>query len=247
MDAFDGIRRSAARLHDELVAAGADPLNPMSLVDAAIAKLGLELYWLEPGDPMLKGAHALYDEQSSMVCCEAAGNPGERALLVSHEIGHASEHAGSSSCNASDIDASRSTEAAPVGIQRVEDYGVRERRELQANVFAREFVLPRSLAVHLYVDEGMGASAIADRMGLPKNLVRQQLFDAPPSSSCAGYRDRGPSARPAHRVRIPLRTGLPSTAARHFNSRPVLGLVRPGRWSRPCCPSSRKVCIPRLS
>ena len=33
--------------------------------------------------------------------------------------------------------------AAPVGLQRVEDYGAHERRELQANVFARELLLPR--------------------------------------------------------------------------------------------------------
>ena len=77
-----------------------------------------------------------------------------------------------------DIDPSRSTEAAPVGLQRVEDYGVRERRELQANVFAREFVFPRALARRLYLDEGLGATAIADTTGLPINLVRQQLFDA---------------------------------------------------------------------
>src|SRR5206468_2224767 len=126
MEAFEGVRSSAARLHEELVAAGADPLNPALLVEAAIGKLQLELYLLEPGDLALKGAHALFDEQSGTVCCEAVEDPGDRALLIAHEVGHACCHAGSSSCNASDIDASRSTEAAPVGLQRVEDYGVRE-------------------------------------------------------------------------------------------------------------------------
>jgi DNA helicase-2/ATP-dependent DNA helicase PcrA len=149
-------------------------------------KKDIELYLLKAGAPALKGAHALYDEQSGMICCEEVDDPGERALLIAHEIGHASVHTGSSSCAASDIDASSSTESTPIGLQRVEDYGVRERRELQANVFAREFVLPRSLAYRLYVDEAMGASAIAERLGLPKNLVRQQLFDAlllPPSTA----------------------------------------------------------------
>ena len=42
--------------------------------------------WLVPGDPALKGARALFDEQSGTVCCEKAGGPGERALLVAHEI-----------------------------------------------------------------------------------------------------------------------------------------------------------------
>jgi superfamily I DNA/RNA helicase len=65
-----------------------------------------------------------------------------------------------------------------VGLQRVEDYGARERRELQANVFARELLLPRDFARRLHIDEGLTSVAIAERTGLPKNLVRQQLFDA---------------------------------------------------------------------
>jgi len=68
MEAFEGVRSTAARLHDELVAAGADPLKPTLLVDAAIDKLQLELYLLKPGDPALKGAHALFDEQSGTIC-----------------------------------------------------------------------------------------------------------------------------------------------------------------------------------
>ena len=178
MEAFESIRDSAARLQDELVSSGVDALKPLALVEAAIRQLGLELFWLAAGDPALKGSRALFDEQSGSVCCEAVDDPGERALLVAHEIGHARVHAISSSCGADDIDPSRSTEAAPVGLQRVEDYGVRERRELQANVFAREFVFPRALARRLYLDEGLRATAIADTTGLPKNLVRQQLFDA---------------------------------------------------------------------
>jgi DNA helicase II / ATP-dependent DNA helicase PcrA len=178
MDAFDTVRLTASRLHEKLVAAGADPLKPALLVDAAIRDLELELCWLAPGDPALKGAHALFDEQSGTICCENVGEPGERAALVGHEIGHACVHAGSAMCSDSDIDASRSTEAAPVGLQRVEEYGARERRELQANVFAREFLFPRTLARLLYIEQGLGASAIAERTGLPKNLIRQQLFDA---------------------------------------------------------------------
>ena len=54
-----------------------------------------------------------------------------------------------------DVDPSRSMEAAPVGLQRVEDYGAHERRELQANVFAREFLFPRSLARRMFVDQGL--------------------------------------------------------------------------------------------
>ena len=178
MEPFEPIRDTATRLHDELVSVGIDPLKPLELVEAAIRRLDLELFWLARGDPALRGSRALLDEQSGSVYCEAVDDPSERALLVAHEIGHACVHGTSSLCGVDDIDPSRSTEAAPVGLQRVEDYGVRERRELQANVFAREFLFPRALARRLHLDEALGASAIADTAGLPKNLVRQQLFDA---------------------------------------------------------------------
>jgi|SRR6516164_1169185 hypothetical protein len=137
MEAFEPIPRTAAGLHDEIVLAGVDSLKPVMLAEAAVRHLDLELFWLASGDPALKGARALFDEQSGTVCCENVADPGEGALLVAHEIGHAGIHAASSSCHAGDIDPSRPTEVAPVGLQRVEDYGVRERRELEANVFAR--------------------------------------------------------------------------------------------------------------
>ena len=103
--------------------------------------------------------------------------PRAKALLVAHELGHSELHAGSATCAGSDIDPSRSTEAAPVGLQRVEDYGARERRELQANVYARELVLPRAFVRELHLKQELTAAAIADRTKLHVALVRQQLFD----------------------------------------------------------------------
>ena len=178
MDAFEPIRKSAECLHNKIIAAGIDPVDTMALVMAAVAHLDLELVWLEQGDPALKNARAVFDEQSGTICCEKAEDVGDRVLLVAHELAHAQVHSGSSACTTNDIDPSCSTETAPVGLQRVEDYGVRERRELQANVFAREFLLPRSIARRLYIDEAMTASAISSCTSLSKALVLQQLFDA---------------------------------------------------------------------
>ena len=178
MESFEPVRSVASGLHGEVVATGADPLDPLVFVSAAADHLDLEIAFLPAADPALKGARALFDEQSGTICCEDAVNPRDRALLIAHEIGHAKVHAGSTACEENDIDLSRSNEAVPVGLQRVEDYGARERRELQANVFAREFLLPRASASRLHVDRGLGATAIAKRTGLPLALVRQQLFDA---------------------------------------------------------------------
>jgi DNA helicase-2/ATP-dependent DNA helicase PcrA len=189
MDAFETIRDSAAHLHGELVAAGVSPVNPAQLVREALRKLDLELFLLPPGDPALRGARALFDAQSGAICCEIVADPIEGALLIAHEVGHARIHAATSACSSDDIEPSRSSESAPVGLQRVEDYGAHERRELQANIFAREFLFPRALARSLYLNEGFGAATISEKTGLPKNLVRQQLLDAillPPLPRAAG-------------------------------------------------------------
>ena len=178
MDSYEPIRVAAAHLHQSIVAAGCDRLDPSALVLGAIDRLDIELVYLPAGDPALKGARALFDEQSGTICCESSDDVSDRVLLVAHEIGHVKIHSGSPMCMGGDIDPSRSTEAAPIGLQRVEDYGARERRELQADVFAREFLLPRMLAARLHVDENKPAIEIAKKTRLPLALVRQQLFDA---------------------------------------------------------------------
>jgi len=178
MEAFETIRVAATQLNEELVSAGCNALDPASLVDAAIIKLDLEVVLLPPGDLALKGAQALFDDQRGTILCEDLGTRVEQSLVIAHEIGHARIHGGSCQCMDQDIDITSPMEAAPVGLQRVEDYGVRERHELQANIFAREFLLPRSGARELYLVRGMGAIEIASQTGLPLNLVRQQIYDA---------------------------------------------------------------------
>lgn len=178
MDAFELIRTNAAQLHHDVVGGGVDRMHPDAFAAEAARRLALDVVWLPLGDPGLKGARALYDEQTGTICCEAAGSSGERALLLAHEIGHARVHSSATECHADDIDPSRTTEVAPVGLQRVEDYGARERRELHANVFAREFLLPRSMAKELHIQQQLTARSIAAQTGLPTNMVRQQILDA---------------------------------------------------------------------
>ena len=178
MNAFEAIRKSAARLHEQLVAIGADPRDPAALVAKAIEHLKLEVSYLEPGNTALKGARAVFDDQSGTICCENVGSDADRVQLVAHEIGHATVHTKMLCCSGHDIDPSRSTESAPVGLQKVEDYGARERRELEANVFAREFLFPRTHARKLHAVEGKTASDIAATVGLPLPLIRQQILDA---------------------------------------------------------------------
>ena len=63
-------------------------------------------------------------------------------------------------------------------MNRVEGYGPEELREREANVFAREFLLPTDVLRERYETDSVSASDIADRLGLPKGLVLQQMARA---------------------------------------------------------------------
>lgn len=59
------------------------------------------------------------------------------------------------------------------------------------DLFARELLLPRTVARALHVDQGLSASAIAAKLGAPFEVVAQQLFDTlllppvPPAATAA--------------------------------------------------------------
>ena len=72
MDGFEPVRVAATLLH-ESVSIGCDPVDPLALVTTAIDHLDLELAYVPAGDPALKGARALFDEQSGTICCEESG------------------------------------------------------------------------------------------------------------------------------------------------------------------------------
>jgi DNA helicase II / ATP-dependent DNA helicase PcrA len=178
MDAFETVRLAASDLHTKAVEKGADPWVPLSLLSAAAEEADVEVSWVRPGDPALMGGRALLDPQMMMVICENTGTEAERAILAAHEIGHAVLHKPSEPIIDHTVDPSRLTERAASGVEKVVDYGRRERRELQADLFAREFLLPRERARRLHLDEGFGADEIASRSGLPYAVVAQQLLDA---------------------------------------------------------------------
>ncbi|MGX7703880.1 UvrD-helicase domain-containing protein [Methylobacterium sp. Gmos1] len=178
MDAFETIRRQAASIHREAVEGGANPWQPLALVTAAVGLRVPNLWWLAPGDPLLRCGRGLYDPELDAVICVDQGGDADRALLAAHELGHAVVHKPADVIVDHEIDPSRPVEAGASGVEKVVDYGRRERRELQADLFARELVLPRERVRDLFLRDGLGAYAIAERMELPYALVAEQLFDA---------------------------------------------------------------------
>jgi len=178
MDATEAARREAVHIHRVAVAAGNDPWKLLDFVREEAIRRGLDVYALPAGDSQLKGGRATFDSQAGIILYEDTGSEFDRAFLIAHELGHVVLEGGTQDVVTEHVEPDRSMEDAPVGIEKVLDYGARERREVRMDLFAREFLLPRTMVRHLHLHDGCSSTDIAARLGAPSQVVQQQLLDA---------------------------------------------------------------------
>jgi superfamily I DNA/RNA helicase len=178
MDTIEIVRQSAERLHMDAVKRGGNPWQPYDFACGEATRRSIAVERLPKGDVRLRGARALYDPDALTILHETTGSNFVDAFLVAHEIGHVEFDGANEAITSVAADPARPAEAAPIGIDRVIDYGRRERREVQMDLFGREFLLPRSVARRLHVEDGMTASVIAERVSAPVEVIAQQLLDA---------------------------------------------------------------------
>lgn len=181
MDMVELSRQRASALHFQIASVGHDPWDPYQFALAAAEVSALTVESCAPGSTVLDGARATFIPQDEYIFHEDIGTSFEKAFLVAHEIGHALLGDGGTedeNFQPFEIDAARSSESCPVGMDRVVDYSHRQRREVQMDLFAREFLLPREWVKNLHLTEGMNCTDIATRVGAPFEVVAQQLLDA---------------------------------------------------------------------
>ena len=139
-----------------------------------------------PSDNVLGGADAVLLRGSRQIVVRKDAADDERAFLIAHEIGHWKLHPeGHAACHEVVQTSLKVNHTESFGAQKVEAYGARERAELQANVFARELLLPCSVAASRF-QSGETALGLSQILSLPLELVRQQILDGtllPPPSS----------------------------------------------------------------
>ncbi|GAB4462105.1 MAG: hypothetical protein OHK0029_28330 [Armatimonadaceae bacterium] len=168
-------RETARRLRGSLLGDEAEHLTPAErLVTSALKAAGLRCQPRKPGDPLLSGAHAVLDTEVRAVWVRADAASTDRAVFVAHELAHLHLHhtaAEEGFCHCGEPDFAETDMFLSTG------YGPRQRRETEANVFAREFLLPAPVANRAFCD-GLSARQIASRTGLPLSLVFQQLETA---------------------------------------------------------------------
>lgn len=199
MDSVELARQDAAARHAAAVAKGCDPRRPYAFALAEARRCNLDVERATVGAKQLHGGRATFIAADRLIIHEDCDSEFERAFLVAHEIGH--EFVGDQGDRFTPpvIDLARPAEASPVGIDRVVDYSQKQRREVQMDLFAREFLLPRPVLRRMHLDEGMTGSQIADYFKAPFEVVAQQLFDAVllparEAATSVGISDRTPNA-----------------------------------------------------
>lgn len=177
MNPYEAARVEAAALRAELEAQGVDlNVSGFALVSAACKRLNVALRVVKPEFHLLQATDATILVGRKLTLVRSDKSDEMKAFLVAHELGHLRLHPTSEGwTDVSEAALTGATESH--GATAVEGYGAREREELQANVFAREFLLPRVAARHAFITDGIGAKELAGLRKLPLELVRLQLYD----------------------------------------------------------------------
>jgi DNA helicase II / ATP-dependent DNA helicase PcrA len=177
---WDSIRERARKLHAEVCSFGDTELAagaPASaLLDKAEEMTKIQRVPLPKGHPLLEEAEAMLDWDIIWYNKDVA--PWLALYYQAHEYAHFWLHDIVTACSGADVDAEASEDNIPLGIYRVEGYGPHERRECEANVFAREFLLPSIVLRRWFIEERMNAEDIAARTGMSVDMVSHQLARA---------------------------------------------------------------------
>lgn len=178
MNPYQRARDEALKTREQLrPGKGGEPLEAKELLTSVEGVLKLALMPVAPSYQELGGGSAvLRRAQKAIYVSNEFDEWGDKFCgLVAHELGHWLLDPAKAAKTVADIKTVLGGEGSPA-VVKVEAYGARERQELQANVFARELLLPRRLARNLAL-EGKGAHAVAKDLGIPLEFVRQQMLD----------------------------------------------------------------------
>ncbi|HGX3309056.1 TPA: UvrD-helicase domain-containing protein [Pseudomonas aeruginosa] len=177
MNPFDRARLKAIETRAKLAGPLASPLLTSTALLARIEEiLEIAVDRVPFGHAALGGGNGVLKRDDETISIRNDASPAQTSYLIAHELGHwylDPERPETTVSYLSSLTQSHGTLATVT----VEAYGVHERLELQANVFARELLLPREVARHLWAI-GQTASSIAEQLIIPLELVRQQLLDA---------------------------------------------------------------------
>ena len=177
MDSWIEIRRKARLCHANTLNRSKGGRHTKAIIDAAIEDLDLEVRYYEPGTLFNEGVFGSLDRSAKLINVAKKQSPEDEQVVIAHEIGHYILH--TDPMNEVTI-RSNNLGGDPVdgAAGKVEGYSPREKMELQADIFAGEFLCPSDWLREEYVTHGKRPNKIAGELGLPPTLVMNQVIRA---------------------------------------------------------------------
>lgn len=177
MNHADVLRKQAREFHRKVCAHGAKKaaagVAAEGLLDRAEEVTGIKRHALPEAHPFLDGAVAKFE--LGRIWYNESVEKWRAYYYQAHEYAHRELGHGERICSSSDINPEDSEDKVPLGVHRVTGYGPHERQECDANLFAREFLLPGDVLRQWFVEEGLDAQIIAERVGVSIEMVCHQL------------------------------------------------------------------------
>ena len=161
MDAWVDIRREARECHERALSVAKGDRRATRIVAAALSIDDLQVEHYEPGSIVGKDVFGFLERAARLVQVALHQNPADEAVVMAHEIGHYKLHHDPS--NEVTIK-SLGLGGDPIdsGAGKVEGYSPRERKEIQADIFAGEFLCPSDWLRAEYIDCGRRPPEIAN-------------------------------------------------------------------------------------
>jgi DNA helicase II / ATP-dependent DNA helicase PcrA len=173
LDAWADIRRKARICHQEALARANGDRRAASIIAAALKNDSLETrpYAFAPG------TLGSLDRSARLVNVAKNLDPVEERVVIAHEIGHFRLHRDPHN-EVTARPPSLGGDPVDSGAGRVEGYSPRERKEVQADIFAGELLCPSDWLRDEYSVRGKRPTEIASELELPPSLVMNQMIRA---------------------------------------------------------------------
>lgn len=177
MDAWRDIRLKARECRAEALLHANGLITARAIIDGALKADDLEVRVFTPGTGVSANVHGYLQRGAGLVNIASGQSPEDEVVVIAHEIGHYRLHRDPHN-EVTAIAPGLGGDPVDSGAGRVEGYSPRERKEVQADVFAGELLCPADWLRDQLLGARKRPREIATELALPHGLVMNQAIRA---------------------------------------------------------------------
>lgn len=169
------IAENAFEQHQKaLIISKGDP-TATALIAAASELTEIEYSPVRKGDGLLEGGYAKLVPSDKIIWFDQDAGPKQYNFFIAHEFAHFWLGHPADSCTGQNFDPEINTIQVSLGVEKIEGYSPQEKKEREANLFARDFLLPGIKLRQWFLVDKLNIENIAAMVGVPIGMVLQQL------------------------------------------------------------------------